>query len=308
MPVEMLVAAISGGRLRSEQRPDLVPGEGQILIRVRASGINGADLAQRAGRYPPPRDAPQDVPGLECAGEVAAVGPNAFRFAAGDRVMALLGGGGHAEQAVVHERLALPVPEALDWPAAGGFVEVFATAHDALFTQGGLAPGERLLVNGAAGGVGLAAVQLGVSLGARVTANARHNHDRLRALGADTDVVGAYDVILELVGGELLERDPELLATGGRLLVIGTSAGWRAEVDFGALMRVRGRIHASTLRARPLEEKALVVRRLERNVLPLVEAGRVGVPVDRTFPLDQAEAAYDAFAAGGKFGKLVLTV
>ena len=159
----MRVAAISGGKLRSEERPDPVPGEGQILIRVRASGINGADLAQRAGRYPPPRDAPQDVPGLECAGEVQAIGPNAFRFAVGDRVMALLGGGGHAELAVVHERLALPVPEVLDWPAAGGFVEVFATAHDALFTQAGLAPGERLLVNGAAGGVGVAAVQLGVA-------------------------------------------------------------------------------------------------------------------------------------------------
>jgi NADPH:quinone reductase-like Zn-dependent oxidoreductase len=308
MPVEMLVAAISGGKLHSEQRPDPVPGEGQILIRVRASGINGADIAQRAGRYPAPRDAPQDVPGLECAGEVAAVGPNAFRFAVGDRVMALLGGGGHAELAVVHERLALPVPEALDWPGAGGFVEVFATAHDALFTQGGLAPGDRLLVNGAAGGVGLAAVQLGVSLGARVTANARHSHDRLRALGAETDIASGYDVILELVGGELLQGDLELLGTGGRLLVIGTSAGSRAEVDFGALMRIRGRINASTLRARPLEEKALVVRRLEQSVLPLVEAGRVGVPVDSTFPLTDAEAAYDAFAAGGKFGKLVLTV
>jgi len=201
----------------------------------------------------------------------------------------------------------VPVPAALDWPAAGGFVEVFATAHDALFTQGGLAPGERLLVNGAAGGVGLAAVQLGVSLGARVSANARHSHDRLRALGAETEVAGPYDVILELVGGKLLERDLDLLATGGRQLVIGTSAGGRAEVDFGALMRVRGRIHASTLRARPLEEKAQVVRRLERNVLPLVEAGRIGVPVERTFPLADAEAAYDAFAAGGKFGKLVLT-
>ena len=238
---------------------------------------------------------------------MAAVGPNAFRFQVGDRVLALLGGGGHAELAVAHERVALPVPEGLDWPAAGGFTEVFATAHDALFTQAGLAPGERLLVNGAAGGVGLAAVQLGVSLGARVTANARHGHERLRELGADTDVAGP------------LRRDPRARRrraarsktsrcsrTGGRLAVIGTGAGARAEVDFGALMRKRGRIHASTLRARPLEEKAAVVQRLERHVLPLVAAGRVGVPVERTFPLDDAEAAYNAFAAGGKFGKLVL--
>ena len=305
----MRVAAISGGKLHSEERPDPVPGEGQILIRVRASGINGADLAQRAGRYPPPRDAPQDVPGLECAGEVEAAGPNAFRFAVGDRVMALLAGGGHAELAVVHERLALPVPEAVGWAEAGGFVEVYATAHDALFTQGGLAPGERLLVNGAAGGVGLAAVQLGVSAGARVTANARHSHERLRELGADTEVEGPYDVILELVGGELLQRDLDLLGTGGRLVVIGVSGGGaRAEVDFGTLMRIRGRIQASTLRARPLEEKGLVVRRLERHVLPLLAASRVTVQVDRTFPLADAEAAYDSFAAGGKFGKLVLSM
>jgi NADPH:quinone reductase len=304
----MRVAAISGGELRIEERADPVPGEGQILIRVRAAGINGADLHQRAGHYPAPPDAPQDVPGLECAGEVAAVGPNAFRFQVGDQVFALLGGGGHAELAVAHERVALPVPEGLEWPAAGGFMEVYATAHDALFTQASLAPGERLLVNGAAGGVGLAAVQLGVSLGARVTANARHGHERLRELGADTDVDGLYDVIIELVGGELLQQDVALLGTGGRLTVIGTGAGARAEIDFGALMRKRGRLHASTLRARPLEEKAAVVQRLERHVLPLVAAGRIGVPVERTFPLEDAEAAYDTFAAGGKFGKLVLVL
>jgi NADPH:quinone reductase len=302
----MRVAAIRGGRLRSEDRADPVAGEGQILIRVEASGINGADLAQRAGRYPAPPDAPQDVPGLECAGEVAAVGPNAFRFSVGDRVMALLGGGGHAELVVAHERLAVPIPDALALPAAGGFVEVYATAHDALFTQAALAPGERLLVNGAAGGVGLAAVQLGVSLGARVTANARHGHERLRALGAETEVEGPYDVILELVGGEFLPRDVELLGTGGRLQVIGMGGGSRAEIDFGALMRKRGRIQSSNLRARPLEEKAIVMQRLERHVLPLVAAGRVGVLVDRTFPLADADAAYDAFAAGGKFGKLIL--
>ena len=166
--------------------------------------------------------------------------------------------------------------------------------------------GERLLVNGAAGGVGVAAVQLGVALGARVTANARHGHERLRSLGAETEVEGLYDVILDLVGGEFLPRDVELLATGGRLMVIGTGGGSRAEIDFGVLMRKRGRIQSSTLRARPLEEKAMVMQRLERHVLPLAAAGRVGVPVDRTFPLEDAEAAYDAFAAGGKFGKLVL--
>jgi NADPH:quinone reductase-like Zn-dependent oxidoreductase len=300
------VAAIENGRLVLAERADPAPGEGQVLVRVRASGINGADLHQRAGHYPAPPDAPQDVPGLECAGEVVAAGPNAFRFAAGDRVMALLGGGGHAELVVVHERHALPVPDALDWPQAGGFMEVFCTAHDALFAQAGLGRGERLLVNGAAGGVGVAAVQLGVAAGALVTGSARANADRVAALGASTEPEGEYDVILELVGGDNLAANLQRLATGGRVAVIGTGAGGRAEVNFGLLMQRRARIHGSTLRARPLEEKALVVQRVGRHVLPLVAAGRIGVPVERTFPLTEAQAAYDAFAAGGKFGKLVL--
>ncbi len=304
----MRAVTISDGRLLVEERPDPVPGEGQILIRVRAAGINAADLLQRAGHYPPPADAPADIPGLECAGEVVATGRHAARFAVGDRVLALLGGGGQAELVAVHERHALALPAGVDWPSAGGFVEGYATAHDAVFTQGSLAVGERLLVNGAAGGVGVAAVQLGVTAGARVTANARHSGERLEALGAGLAVEGPYDVILELVGGEQFVRDVELLATGGRLVVIGTGAGARAEVDFGQLMRRRARISASTLRARPLEEKAIVVQRLERQVVPLLAAGRIGVAVERTFPLDEAEAAYDAFAAGGKFGKLVLLV
>jgi NADPH2:quinone reductase len=285
-----------------------VPGERQIAIRVRAAGINNADLAQRAGRYPAPADAPQDIPGLECAGEVVGAGAHVAGFTVGDRVMALLGGGGQAEIAVVDERNALPVPQLLDWPGAGGFMEAFATAHDALFTQAGLGLGERLLVTGAAGGVGVAAVQLGVTAGAQVTASARHSHDRLAALGASTEPDGEFDVILELVGGENLAADLTRLATGGRLVVIGTAAGSRAEIEFGVLMRRRGRIHASTLRARPPEEKAMVVQRLGRHALPLVEAGRIAVPVERTFPLEQAEDAYAAFAAGGKFGKIVLVL
>jgi NADPH:quinone reductase-like Zn-dependent oxidoreductase len=299
-------AVIVDGRLELADRPDPRPGTGQIVVRVRAAGINGADLAQRAGRYPAPPDAPQDVPGLECAGEVVETGPDVQGFVKGDRVMALLGGG-HAELAVVHERHALPAPDGVDWPRAGGFMEVFATAHDALFTQAGLQPGERLLVNGAAGGVGVAAVQLALAAGARVTGTARRNADRVAALGADTEPSGDYDVILELVGGGNLAANLERLAVGGRIVVIGVGAGASAEINFGALMRRRGRIQASTLRARPLEEKALVVQRLARHVLPLLAAGRVTVPVERTFPLADAQAAYDAFAAGGKFGKLVLT-
>ncbi|HEX7084304.1 MAG TPA: zinc-binding dehydrogenase [Gaiellaceae bacterium] len=302
----MRAAIVVDGRLEVEERPDPRPGLGQIAIRVRAAGINGADLIQRAGRYPAPADAPQDVPGLECAGEVIETGPHAERFAVGDRAVALLGGGGHAEVAVVHERHALPVPDGIEWPEAGGFMEVFATAHDALFSQAGLRPGERLLVNGASGGVGVAGVQLGVTAGARVTGTARSNADRVAALGADTEPEGEYDVILELVGGDNLAANLERLAVGGRVVVIGTGAGARAEIHFGLLMQRRARIHGSTLRARPLEEKALVVQRVGKHVLPLLAAGAVRVPVERTFPLEQAQEAYEAFAAGGKFGKLVL--
>jgi NADPH:quinone reductase len=292
---------IDEGRPVLGERPDPVPGAGEVLIRVRAAGINNADLLQAAGRYPPPPGTSPDMPGLECAGELVETR---------ERVMALLPGAGQAELVAVDARHVLPVPDAVDWPAAGGFMEAFATAHDALVTQAELRPGERLLVNGASGGVGTAAVQLGIALGAEVTGTARRDvsRDLVRGLGAGTEPEGEYDVILELVGGELLTRDVERLAPHGRLAVIGVGAGARAEADFGLLMRKRARIHGSTLRARSADEKALVVARLGEDALPLLAAGRITVPVHETFPLDQAQAAYAAFAAGGKFGKLVLLI
>jgi NADPH:quinone reductase-like Zn-dependent oxidoreductase len=295
----MRAVVIEEGRLVVAERPDPVPGTGEVLIRVRAAGINNADLMQAAGKYPPPAGTAPDLPGLECAGELAETG---------ERVMALLPGAGQAELVAVDARHALPVPEGVEWPAAGGFMEAFATAHDALVTQAELRAGERLLVNGASGGVGTAAVQLGIALGAEVTGTARRaeSRDLVRGLGADTEPEGEYDVILELVGGELLTGDIEKLAPHGRLTVIGTGAGARAQVDFGLLMRKRARIHGSTLRSRSAEEKALVVARLGEDALPLLAAGRVAVPVQEVFSLEQAQAAYTAFAAGGKFGKLVL--
>src|SRR3954466_10835874 len=166
----MRAATIADGQIAVQDHPEPEPGHGQILIRVRAAGLNGADMMQKRGRYPAPPGSPPDIPGLELAGEVVALGPGATRFKEGDRVMAIVGGGGQAELAVLHERAAMPVPDALDWPQAGGTPEVFPTAHDALFTQAGLDPGERLLVHGAAGGVGTAAVQLGREAGAHVTA------------------------------------------------------------------------------------------------------------------------------------------
>jgi NADPH2:quinone reductase len=306
---------IQDGALVLEERPDPEPGQNELLVRVRAAGVNGADLLQRGGAYPAPPGSPQDIPGLELAGEVAALGPGARRFREGDRVMAVVGGGGHAELALVHERAAMPVPEALDWPQAGGVPEVFATAHDAIFSQAALRPGERLLVHGAAGGVGTAAVQLGRAAGARVTATVRREELRpgVERLGAQVIPPdgfaehGPYDVILELVGGANLPENLQGLATGGRIAVIGVGgSGSRAEMNLVALMQKRGRILASTLRARPLEEKALVTRRLEKEVLPLFETGALTVPVAATFPLAEAEAAYERFEAGGKLGKIVL--
>lgn len=310
----MRAATIRDGEIVVEQHPDPVPGAGEVLVRVRAAGLNGADMLQRRGRYPAPPGSPQEIPGLELAGEVAALGPGATRFALGDRVMAIVGGGGQAELAVVHERVLMAVPETLDWPAAGGFPEVFTTAHDAIVTQAGLGAGERLLVHGAAGGVGTAAIQIGRALGARVTATVRNPDLRapVAALGARAIApeefadAGPFDVILELVGAPNLGADLDALALCGRLAVIGIGAGAKAEINLAKLIGKRGRIHGSALRSRPLEEKAATARALERHVLPAVAEGQISVPVAATFPLAEAAAAYERFAAGGKLGKIVL--
>jgi NADPH2:quinone reductase len=306
---------IQDGRLVVEERPDPEPGRNEVLVRVRGAGINGADMLQRRGAYPAPPGSPPDIPGLELAGEVAALGPDAGRFGEGDRVMAVVGGGGQAELAVVHERAAMPVPEGVDWPQAGGIPEVFTTAHDAVFSQAGLRPGEHLLVHGAAGGVGTAAVQLGRAAGARVTATVRREELRpaVEELGARAIApegfadAGPYDVILELVGAGNLEGNLRSLASGGRIAVIGVGGtGPTAEINLLTVMQKRARIHGSTLRARPLEQKANAMRLVEKEVLPLFEDGRLTVPVAETFPLDEVEQAYERFEAGGKLGKIVL--
>jgi putative PIG3 family NAD(P)H quinone oxidoreductase len=311
----MRAATIQDGRLVVEQRSDPDPARGELLVRVEAAGLNGADMLQLRGGYPAPPGSPPDIPGLELAGEVVATGPDAARFAIGDRVMAVVGGGGHAELAVVHERAAMPVPEGLDWPQAGGLPEVFTTAHDAIFSQAGLRPGEHLLVHGAAGGVGTAAVQLGRASGARVTATVRREElrDAVAELGARAIAPdgfaeqGPYDVVLELVGASNLADNLKSLCTGGRIAVIGIGGtGPVGEINLLAVMGKRARIHGSTLRARPLEEKAIAMRLVEKEVLPLFEAGQLTVPVAETFPLDEVEAAYERFQAGGKLGKIVL--
>jgi NADPH:quinone reductase len=306
---------IREGKLVVDDRPDPAPGTGELLVRVRAAGLNGADMLQVRGGYPAPPGSPPDIPGLELAGEVVALGPGATRFAEGDRVMAVVGGGGQAELAVVHERAAMPVPTDVDWAPAGGIPEVFTTAHDAVFSQAELRPGEHLLVHGAAGGVGTAAVQLGRAAGAVVTATVRREElrpavEELGARAIDPEGFaeqGPYDVILELVGAGNLAGNLESLATGGRIAVIGVGGtGPTAEINLLAVMQKRARIQGSTLRARPLEQKAIAMRLVEKEVLPLFEDGRLSVPVAETFPLDEAEQAYGRFESGGKLGKLVL--
>jgi putative PIG3 family NAD(P)H quinone oxidoreductase len=310
----MRAVTIRDQELIVEEHPDPRPGKGEVVVRVRAAGLNGADMMQLRGHYPAPPGSPQDIPGLELAGEVLECGEGAERFSPGDRVMGIVGGGGQAELAVVHERVLMPVPERLSWPEAGGTPEVFTTAHDAVFTQAGLLSGERLLVHGAAGGVGCAAVQLARAAGARVTATVRSPESRQRVAEFGATVLGPegfedhgpFDVILELVGAINLHGNLKSLEVGGRLVIIGTSAGAKAEINLGLVMAKRSRILGSTLRARPLEGKALTARRVERSVLPLLEAGAVVVPVAETFPLEQAQAAYERFQGGGKLGKLVL--
>jgi NADPH2:quinone reductase len=312
----MRAVTIRDGELRVEEHPDPEPGSGEVLVRVRAAGLNGADMHQRLGRYPAPPGSPQDIPGLELAGEVTRRGPGAERFEVGDRVMGIVGGGGQAELALVHERVLMPVPDAIDWPAAGGTPEVFTTAQDAIFTQAGLRLGERLLVHGGAGGVGTAAIQLGRAAGARVTATVRNADLRsdVAALGAEVIAPegfgehGPFDVVLELVGAPNLADNLGALATEGRIVVIGMGAGAKGELNLGALMGVRARVQGSMLRARPLEEKALTARAMERSVLPLLESGAVRVPVAATYRLERVEEAYERFTAGGKLGKIVLTM
>jgi NADPH2:quinone reductase len=306
---------IDDGRLLWLERPDPQVGDHDLLVAVRAAGVNGADLAQRRGQYPAPPGWPADIPGLEMAGEVQSVGQRVTRFALGDRVMALVGGGAQATLATVDEAHALAVPAGLPWAEAGGFMEVFATAFDALFCQAGLTLGERLLVTGAAGGVGSAAVQLAARAGAHVVAVVRDRtrHEAVAVLGAaeviepaQVAACGPYDVVLELVGAASLPAALEGLATTGRVVVIGVGSGAVLEVDLRHLMSRRARLFASTLRGRGRAEKAALVAVLGARTLPLLANGRLRVPVSATFSLREAEAAYESFAVAGRLGKVVL--
>jgi NADPH:quinone reductase len=311
----MRAVTVVEGSLEWRDHEDPVPARGEVLVSVRAAGINRADPMQVAGLYPAPPGWPKDIPGMEFAGEVAGFGRGASRFEVGDRVMGLCGGGGQAELVVVPESALMAVPKATPFDQAGGFPEVFATAYDALFTRARLSVGERVVISGAAGGVGTAAVQLAHAAGAFVVASARNaeHHQAVRALGADVvvepDGIGAhapFDVSLELVGGSGVAAVLPLLASEGRVVVIGVGAGARIEVDLLQIMATRAFLTGSTLRGRTEGEKAAVSRAVEGHVVPLLASGAARVPVAETFAMTDAAKAYDRFTAGGKLGKIVL--
>ncbi len=301
-----------------EERPDPVVSGDDVLLAVRYTALNGADLSQRAGRYPAPPGSPPDVPGIETAGTVIACGPTARRFQVGERVFGIVGGGGLADRVLVHERHVAPVPERMDELGAAAVPEVFITAHDAIVTQAGLKLGELLIVSGANGGVGTAAVQIAVAAGARVLATVRSAdvRERVAELGAEViapeelveraQAMGGADVICELVGAPNLDTDFDALAVKGRIVVVGTGAGDEAPLALRKLMGKRARLLGTVLRARPLEEKAMAVQAFAREVVPHLASGRIVPLVDRVFPANEAAAAFDRMAGPGKLGKVLL--
>lgn len=302
-------------------RPLPEPSRGEVRVRVRATAVNRADLIQRMGAYPAPPDAPPDIPGLEIAGEVDALGPGVTRLAVGDRVFGLVGGGGYAEAVVTHERALARIPESLSFEQAAAIPEAFITAHDAIVGQANLAGGECLLVHAVGSGVGTAAVQLGHALGAYVIGTARtpDKLERARALGLDAGIVpddGRFaaavkqvaepSVVLELVGGNYLDEDLRCLRTLGRIVLVGMLGGARHELDQALLMRKRARLLGTMLRSRPLEEKLAVTRVFEDQVVPLFARGKLAPVIDVVLPLDQAARAHERMAANTGFGKIIL--
>jgi putative PIG3 family NAD(P)H quinone oxidoreductase len=307
-----------------QEVPDVRPGPGEVLLDVAASAVNRADLLQRQGHYDPPPGAPSYL-GLECSGRVAELGEGVEGWEVGDEVCALLAGGGYAEQVAVPSGQLLPVPAGIDLVTAAALPEVTCTVWSNVFMLAGLRPGETLLVHGGGSGIGTMAIQLARQVGARVavTAGSTAKLERCRELGAevlvnyrDEDFVEAVraatdgrgaDVVLDVIGAKYLARNIDVLASNGRLVVIGLQGGTRAELDLGLLLRKRAAVLATALRSRPAEEKAAIVASVRENVWPLLEAGAVRPVVDRVLPMTEAAAAHRVLEAGEAVGKVLLT-
>jgi NADPH:quinone reductase-like Zn-dependent oxidoreductase len=309
---------IRDGKLELQERETPEPGPNDVIVAVRGAGINAADLMQREGHYPAPEGWPVDVPGMELAGVVSAVGERVHEPLLGRRVCAIVGGGAQATHCLVPSEHLLFVPDHVSWDEAGGFPEAFTTAHDALVTQGHLESGERVLISGSTGGVGVAAVQIAHALGSHVIAVTRtsEHHERLRECGADETVtldqvaeVGHVDVIVELIGAAHLSVAQTLLNPFARVVVIGVSGGGsRVELDLRAFMGSRSTLRGSTLRSRSRQEKGEVADRVSQTLVPRWRTGELHVPIAHSFGLDEATEAYEYFAQPGKFGKVVLRV
>lgn len=325
IPDRMTAIAIEGGKgpaeaLKAVTIPTPSPGPGQVLIKVRAAGVNRPDVAQRMGFYPPPPGAP-DTMGLEVAGEVVALGDGAARWRIGDRVTALLGGGGYAEYAIADARHALPIPKGLDFIEAAGLPETVFTVFANVFEGGSLKASETLMVHGATSGIGVTAIQMAKAAGAKVIATGRGADKAARALvlGADraVDVTGedfveaakaegGVDVILDMVGGDYVLRGLEALNARGRLVMIATLAGSNVEIDLRKVMQKRLVLTGSTLRPRDADEKARLATAVEETVWPWIEAGKVKPVIDRTFPLADAAKAHARLEDGAHVGKIIL--
>ncbi|WP_035847243.1 NAD(P)H-quinone oxidoreductase [Kitasatospora azatica] len=303
--------------------PDPVPGEGEVLVEVAATAVNRADLLQRQGFYNPPPGA-SPYPGLECSGRIAALGPGVAGWAVGDEVCALLAGGGYAEKVAVPVGQLLPIPRGLGLVAAAALPEVTATVWSNLFMVAHLHPGETVLLHGGASGIGTMATQLAKAVGAKVlvTAGGAKKLARCAELGADvginyreqdfvevahevTDGHGV-DVILDIMGAKYLQRNVDALATAGRLVIIGLQGGVKGELDLATLLRKRAAVVATSLRPRPLAEKAAIVAAVREHVWPLIESGVVKPVIDRVLPLTEVAEAHRALEAGEQVGKVVL--
>ncbi len=323
----MRVIEIEGGSgsaeaLKIAERPDPVAGPGQVLIRVRAAGVNRPDLLQRTGAYPPPLGA-SDVLGLEIAGEIEAVGEGVARWTVGDRVCALLGGGGYAELAVVDARHVLPIPEGLDFEQAAVLPETVFTVFANVFESGALKAGETLLIHGATSGIGVTAIQMAKAAGAQVIATSRgaDKAAAAKALGADISLdaksedleaqireAGGADVVLDMVGRDYAALNLNSLNAGGRWVVIASLTGPKVEMDLQRIMLKRLTVTGSTLRSRPADEKARLTAAVEATAWPWVASGKVKPPVQAVFALEQAADAHAELEAGGHIGKIVLSV